>query len=107
MFEIDIFYFYVISFLVLMLILSLYYCIKFALIIVRVQDSIENSLDILDNSYSNISSILETPLFFDSPEVRRIMNELENSKDALLYIANDLTNYSIKEDVEPNDRNEN
>ena len=78
--------------LVLVLLLSLYYCIKFALIIIRIQDVLEESLDIIDSKYNNLSKILEIPVFYNSPEVKSVINELEETRDSLLYIANQLTN---------------
>ena len=61
---------YIISSLVVLLIIAVYYSIKFALIIIRMQDAIENSLDIIDEKYSSISNVLEIPLFYDSPEIK-------------------------------------
>tara|TARA_B100000927_G_C16305226_1_gene405140 strand:- start:417 stop:716 length:300 start_codon:yes stop_codon:yes gene_type:complete len=78
--------------LVFFLLLSLYYCIKFALIIIRIQDVLEESLDIIDSKYNNLSKILEIPVFYNSPEVKSVINELEETRDSLLYIANQLTN---------------
>ena len=78
--------------LVFVLLLSLYYCIKFALIIIRIQDVLEESLDIIDSKYNNLSKILEIPVFYNSPEVKSVINELEETRDSLLYIANQLTN---------------
>mgnify|MGYP001310413944 CR=1 FL=1 len=85
------------------LILSLYFCIKFALIIIKIQDSLEESLDIIDNKYNNLSKILEIPVFYNSPEVKSAINEIEDARDSLLYIANQLTDNlkkSIKEEEE-------
>ena len=68
----------------------MYYNYKLGLIILRVQDSIEVSLDTLDSSYKVISSILLKPIFFDSLEVRQVMSEIGRSRDAVLYVANSL-----------------
>ena len=38
---------------------SFYYCIKFALIIIKMQEVIEDSLDIIDEKYNNLNKILE------------------------------------------------
>jgi hypothetical protein len=65
-----------------------YYAIKFARILLEVQDSIENSLDILDQRYASISKVLQIPLFYDSPEVRRVYDDVKASRDSILYVAN-------------------
>jgi hypothetical protein len=50
-----------------LLIFFVYYCIKFALIVLNIQDKLENSLTKIDEKYIRINEILEIPLFFDSP----------------------------------------
>jgi len=83
---------YALVFTSLICIVQAFYWFKFASTILRTEDSVEESLDIIDNSYGRISEILEKPLFYDSAEVRQILNELSNSKEALLYIANVMAN---------------
>lgn len=68
--------------------ISLYYVIKFSLIILRMEDSIEESLDIIDERYRSISSILEIPIFYDSPQIRQVVNDIKITRDTLLLIAN-------------------
>ena len=63
------------------------------------QEAIENSLDVIDQKYSNISKILEIPIFFDSPEIKRVLRELEDARNSLIYVANELTNSNIEDDV--------
>lgn len=72
------------------LLISVYYNYKFGVTILRVQDSLESSLDILDKNYGNISKILEKPIFFDSIEVRQALNSISECRDSILYVANDL-----------------
>ena len=67
--------------------ISLYYCFKFAMIILKVQEAIEESLDILDQRYKNMSEILDRPLFFDSPEVRSVLEDINYSRNAIHNIA--------------------
>lgn len=86
------------------LLISLYYCIRFALVIIRIQDVLEESLDIIDSKYNTLSKILEIPIFYNSPEVKSVISEIEEAKDSLLYIANQLTSNlkNIKKDEEEN-----
>ena len=72
----------------LCLIASLYYAIKFSLIILKVEDAIEESLDIIDERYRSISKILEIPIFYDSPQIRQVVNDIKVTRDTLLLIAN-------------------
>lgn len=75
----------------LLLCASFYYNFKFGIIILNLQESIEESLDILDEKYNSISKILETPVFFDSLEVRSVLDDIGRSRDAILYIAGRLS----------------
>tara|TARA_B100000085_G_scaffold276419_1_gene295532 strand:+ start:4420 stop:4632 length:213 start_codon:yes stop_codon:yes gene_type:complete len=68
------------------------------------QETIEESLDVIDQKYSNISRILEIPIFFDSPEIKSVLRELEDTRNSLLYVANELTNNNVEDDVTTDDR---
>ena len=70
-----------------MLAISLYYCFKFAMIILRVQDVLEQSLDTLDERYGNMTEILARPLFYDSPEVRAVLEDIRVSRESVHVIA--------------------
>lgn len=65
----------------------LYYCIKFGLTILRIQDALEESLAIIDKKYESMKKIYETPLFYDSPEVRRVVEDIKGTQKALYDIA--------------------
>ena len=78
-----------ITFFILFLI-STYYAVKFGLVILKLEDIIEESMDMLDDSYSSLSKIAEKPVFFDSVEVRQCISEINNSRFAILRIANAL-----------------
>jgi len=80
------------------LIASLYYNYKLGVTMLRVQDAIEESLDALDKRYNSISKILKVPLFYDSPEIKRAVEDIKKSREAILYVANQLT--SIQEEEE-------
>ncbi|MAG24424.1 hypothetical protein CMI47_02495 [Candidatus Pacearchaeota archaeon] len=67
------------------------FAVKFALLILRVEDAIEESLDILDERYASITEIVEIPLFSDSPQIRQVHTDLTRSREAILLIANILT----------------
>jgi hypothetical protein len=71
--------------------------------IFRVQDAIEESLDVLDKRYESISKILKIPLFYDSPEIKKAVEDIRKSREAVLYVANQLT--SIQEEESGNEEN--
>ena len=77
---------------VLMLFCSLYYNWKFANLILKMEDEISQSLDILDARYLSMSKVLEIPIFFDSPQVRQVIDDIRDSRDSVLLIANKLAN---------------
>jgi hypothetical protein len=76
-----------------------------AMTIFRVQDAIEESLDILDKRYESISKILKIPLFFDSPEIKRAVDDIRKSREAILFVANQLT--TIQEEEESGSKESN
>ena len=76
----------------LLFLFSLFYVVKFGLIVLNVQDVIEESLDVLDERYANISEVVNTPLFYDSPEIRKVLKDIDTSRDSILKIATALTN---------------
>lgn len=80
-----------------LLTLSVFYCIKFALIIIKIQDTIENSLDKIDDKYNKISQISEIPVFFDSPEIKSLLTEVLSVKSIVYEISYDLANISKKD----------
>lgn len=88
--------YYIIGILVVLLLIVSWYCIKFSMIVLDVQDSLEESLDLLDQKYNNLSKILEIPIFYDSQEVKRAINEIEDARNIMLYIANRITS-SVEE----------
>ena len=76
------------------LLVSLYYNYRFARVILRMEDAIERSLDSLDEKYASIQEVLDTPLFYDSPQVKQVINDINESRNAVLYVANQLTGIS-------------
>lgn len=82
--------FYALIAISLLTIILLYYCIKFALIIISMQEAIEESLDVIDEKYSNLSKILEIPIFYNNTEIKNAISEVQETRDVLLYIANQL-----------------
>jgi len=78
----------IITVLSLCLVVSIYFLVKFSLLILRIEDAIEESLDVIDERYRSISKILEIPIFYDSPQIRQVVNDIKITRDTLLLIAN-------------------
>lgn len=76
---------------------STYYLAKFSLIILRIQDAIEESLDVIDERYQSISKILEIPLFYDSPQIRQVVNDIKITRDSLLKVAKRFATVTVDE----------
>ena len=75
---------YIIGSLVVFSIISVYFAIKFALIILRTEEKLTNILDAVDEEYMEISKILEKPVFFDSVEVRQVIASIDNVRSLFL-----------------------
>lgn len=76
-----------------LLVISVYYNIKFGIIILDLIDTIEECLDALDEKFKIFSKILEKPVFFDSVEVRQVIQEIKACQDLILEIANKLARF--------------
>ena len=84
------YYILIIALISLCLLVSIYYNYKFARIILKIEEAVEESLDSLDEKYASIQKVLDTPLFFDSPQVRQVIQDITESRNAVLHVANQL-----------------
>lgn len=66
---------------------SLFYNYRFAMILLRLEDTLEECLDIINEKYAKMSEILSRPLFYDSPEIRKVIEDIRSTKDALHKVA--------------------
>jgi hypothetical protein len=82
-------------------VIATFFLIKFGKTILSYQDSLEDALEVIDEKYGNISAVCERPLFYDSPEVREVLNDIKATRDSLHQVAFSLTeNFSIEEEHE-------
>ena len=86
-----------ISILSILLLFFTYFCIKFALIIIKTQEDLEYALDEIDKKYNRITEILDIPVFFDSPEIRRLLLEIKDIKRVILEVSARLSKINNKE----------
>ena len=75
-----------------------FFCVKFGIKILKIQDSVENCLDVIDNSYSEISRILEIPVYYDSQEVKQVLQTIKEVQASFHDVA-----ITISENFEPED----
>ena len=82
-------------------IVATYYAFKFAIVILKLQDALEDSLDVIDEKYASIAAICERPLFYDSPEVRQVLKDIKDTRGSLHQIAIALSkDFEAPEDTE-------
>jgi len=82
---------------------------QFSLLIIDMEDSIESSLDLLDEKYKRMYDILQKPIFFDSVEVRQVISDIKDCQNSVLLVANTITKnigYQGEETKEENSKKE-
>jgi len=65
--------------------------IKFAVIILKIEEVLEESMDTLEARERSISDILEIPLFFDSPQIKQVHDDIKDCRNAIINIAKSLS----------------
>lgn len=75
-----------------------YYLIRFARIIFLIEDNLENALETLNAIDESLKGLLEMKLFFDSKEVKYVVDQalssVRLSKVAIVSLINDFTRLS-------------
>ena len=79
---------------------SLYFNWKFARTLLQIEDVLEDCLETINEKYAKMTEILSRPLFFDSPEVRRVVQDIRETRNSLHRIALTLSkNFKAEEDL--------
>lgn len=73
--------------LVLVCIMLGYKLYKYSIIILEIEDAIEKSIDVLNERYESMEKILQKEVFFDSIEVRQVINDIKVSQDSVYYVS--------------------
>jgi hypothetical protein len=68
-------------------ILLTYKLYKYSIVILKTEEAIEECLDVLNERYESMSKILDKEIFFDSIEVRQVINDIKLSHDAVYLVA--------------------
>ena len=71
--------------------LLLYKLYRYSIFILKTEEALENSLDVLKEKYDNIDKILQKEIFFDSIEVRQVISDIRETHNALVYVSDVLT----------------
>ena len=90
---------YLVIVLCVLLAVSIYKNIVFGIMILRIEDSVEECLDVIDEKYGSMSEVLKRPLFYDSQEVKSVVKDIGLVRDSLHAVALTLTK-NIKEETE-------
>jgi len=90
----------------ILLAFSIFKNVKFGITILRMEDTLEECLDVIDEKYEIMSEILSRPLFYDSPEVRHVVQDIKAVKDSLHVIAFSLTRNIEGEKKDGDDKKE-
>jgi len=79
----------VVSLLILLVVVFvlLYKIYKYSIIILNMEEAIETSIDIFEERLTSMEKILEKEVFFDSVEVRQVINDIKISRDAVLTVS--------------------
>ena len=72
---------------------SVYLNVKLGRTILSFEDQVEESLDILDESYQRIAAIAVTPVMSDDPFIRDVMLNIRSARDSVLLVANKLVKF--------------
>lgn len=86
-----------------MLAFSIYFNIKFGRTLIRMEDALEESLDVLDERYQSVSDVLKIDLFYDSPQIRQVVTDIKKCQDSILYVANEIGRLEEIQDGEEED----
>jgi hypothetical protein len=71
----------------LLLVISVLKNVQLGMTLLRVEDSLEECLDVIDKHFAHMSEILKRPLFLDSPEVKAVVKDIKEVRNALHRIA--------------------
>ena len=67
-----------------------YFVVKFAFIIFDLEDRVGDALVVLEEKEESMERILEMPLFYDNPQIRRVVSDIKDCHTAVhnIIVAN-------------------
>lgn len=79
--------------------------LKLSRFIFDLEDSIEESLDVLDQRYKRINEVLQVPVASDDPMIRMIVSEIKLAREAILLVANKLVSFTLTRERDEEEEN--
>jgi len=81
--------FWIIMSIVLFILLCVAFVIIYRLLGVQedIEDRINDSMDVLNVAHESIDEILHRPLFYNSPEIKNVIDQIKYAKDAIHAVA--------------------
>ena len=83
---------------VILFVITSFYLFRFSILIIKIQDALEECIENLEIRQQSISKILEIPLFYDSLEIRRVLDEIKFAKLSIEEVAQTLGNIEETEE---------
>lgn len=80
----------------------LYKIYQYSLIILNMEEALEQSIDVFNERLASMDAILEKEVFFDSIEVRTVINDIKLSRDAVIAVSSVLVG---EKSIEANNKN--
>ena len=84
----------------LLLVVAVYYMLKFALDLIEIEDRLNNAISDIEKSYIVFDELSKRPVFFDSIEIKQCVQEISYTRDVLLKITQDLREVSSDKEQE-------
>ncbi len=81
-----------------LLLISVYQNVRLGLAVLRMEDAIEECLDVIDEKYGTMSEILKRPLFYDSQEVKAVVEDIKAVRSSLHAVALSLTKNIVEKE---------
>lgn len=93
--------------LIIIVFLSIY-VYRFAIKLLNIEDTVNQSLDILEQKYESISKVLDKPVFFDSVEVRQVISDIYDCQKAVYTVSIMMgENFATLEEIDDKGKEEN
>ena len=81
-----------------LLLISVYQNVRLGLAVLRMEDAIEECLDVIDEKYGTMSEILKRPLVYDSQEVKAVVEDIKAVRSSLHAVALSLTKNIVEKE---------
>lgn len=79
-------------------IVSVYANVAFIKKLFKVEDELERGLDVLDDVYVDIVAASKVQVFSDEPIVKKLVNDIQRARDAILAVANIISYHFTQRD---------